>query len=244
MKARSIDGYADYLICFVREITPKMLLDSIDRRLPWLRVLFQREGFQRSFENHDPSIGQHKALVSLQPRSDLLGHGWKAMGRLMVVPETCDAPLLANRSGTPILDGYSEASLAVEMCWCLHHHRGYASQAYKACSKAVQGMEGKNRVLVRYLRIGFDRSGKQVAFEHLLNFTEREARLIYGPQRRRQGAAAVTAASTAASTASTARRWRRDEWRNEELMFSWAPKVLDALGSRENGKELVALQGR
>ena len=105
-------------------------------------------------------------------------------------------------------------------------------------------MEGTNRVLVRYLRIGFDRSGKQVAFEHLLNFTEREARLIYGPQRRRQAAAVTAAASTAASTASTARRWRRDEWRNEDLMFSWAPKVLDALGSRENGKELVALQGR
>ena len=33
------------------------------------------------------------------------------------------------------------------------------------------------------------------------------------------------------------------EW-NEELMFSWAPKVLDALGSKENGKQLVALQGR
>ena len=42
----TIDGYLDYLVCFVREITPVMLIDRIERRLPWLRVLFQREGFQ------------------------------------------------------------------------------------------------------------------------------------------------------------------------------------------------------
>ena len=52
----------------------------------------------------------------------------------------------------------------------------------RRCAACIAGYKASKAVasVVRYLRIGFDRSGKQVAFEHLLNFTEREARLIYG----------------------------------------------------------------
>ena len=89
--------YTTYLRCFAQRHTHAMLMERVMPRLPWLRVLFPREGFQRSYESPEPSVGQHHALVSFQPKTDLLGHGWKAMGRLMVQPGSC-APLQVEKS--------------------------------------------------------------------------------------------------------------------------------------------------
>ena len=143
------------------------------RTLPWLRVLFPREGYQRSFESVDKALGQHHALTSLQPQSDILGHRHKAMGRLMVPMHEGCAPLRLGPSGAPTLTPAAEEALAVEMCWTLH--RTYGAQAYRACASAAGG-----RVHVLYRRIGFDgRTGRQVLFTHVFNFSVGEARAIF-----------------------------------------------------------------
>ena len=98
-----------YLPCFAERLTPSLLRHRMHShsftpkmevitptdgaqpqespkplRLSWLRFLFPREGWQRSFENPHLAEGQHASLVNYQPSTDLLGHGWKAMGRTLV----------------------------------------------------------------------------------------------------------------------------------------------------------------
>ena len=177
-------------------------------------------------------MGQHRSLTSFQPGADLLGHGWKGMGVLMVpdprgypprannsslstessggsaegssaegsAPDASTlrcSPLQTDRSGSPSLSLAEEASLAVDMCWTLHRTLG--AHAYRACSSPLVAGIGRmgGRVLVKYRRIGFERSpaarGRsraQVLYEHTLNFTAAEARDIFRAASRAEGRAA------------------------------------------------------
>lgn len=192
-----------YLPCFVQRITSSLLLHRLQRTplLPWLRFLFPREGWQRSFESPAPKEGQHHALTSFQPSTDFLGHGWKAMGRKMVIYDhahdlaaglsadldptttpgheqqvqnraTC-APLRTNASGCATLARDAEAELAIEMCWWLH--RTHAAAACRACAERAPG----GRVMLRTGRIGFV-DGKQTLLSSMLNLSERDARGVFG----------------------------------------------------------------
>jgi hypothetical protein len=176
-----------YQQCFVERVTPTLLLHRVHRaKLPWLRFYFPREGWQRSFES--PAGGkQHEALVSLQPLTDLLGHGWKGMGRLMVDPTRC-APLDTNRSRhSTVLTSEAEAELTVRMCWWLH--RTHGRRAFDACSTRVGGAAhphgggGKTegaRVLLRYRRVGFGPEGNPNALvTSVLNISQRDAEMIF-----------------------------------------------------------------
>ena len=87
------EGYLEvYLPCFAKRLTKALLLHRLQKssggRLPWLRFLFPREGWQRSFEAAVEGKQHHPSLSSFQSRSDLFGHGWKSM---------CATPLLRKK---------------------------------------------------------------------------------------------------------------------------------------------------
>lgn len=188
-EAAAVRGRANYLSaylpCFAERLTPSLLLHrtrSHHAHVPWLRFLFPREGWQRSFESPAPGERQHHSLASFQPAGDLLGHGWKAMGRLMVVPPgdasgdagRC-APLQRNASGCPTLTRATEQALAVEMCWWLHRQLGAA-----ACRACAERDATSGRVYLKYKRIGFGAGGRQELYEHALNLSERDLRNVFG----------------------------------------------------------------
>lgn len=173
-----------YVPCFASRITPSILLHRLQRtvHLPWLRFLFPREGFHRSLES-PADEKQHPSLTSLQPRSDVLGHGWKSMGRLMVPPGNTCTPLQVRRSGCPRLSPRNESALAIKMCWWLHH--AYGAAAFRACSTRVRhtsssGATASQRYLLRYKRLGFGGGGRGlVIYTHTINLSEPDVRSLF-----------------------------------------------------------------
>ena len=149
-------------------------------------VCVHERAYSRSFESPDDTR-QHHSLTSLQPKTDVLGHGWKSMGRLMVRPERCTA-LDTGRSRCTQLSPRNESALAAEMCWWLH--RAYGSVAFDACStwvpahgRSAEGGEAR-RLLLEYKRIGFGAAGtmfagRQILYSHTLNLSERDARSLF-----------------------------------------------------------------
>jgi len=256
-KAAVLGGYAygPYTACFVRAITPSLLLHrlkrssehgsqsgahpgahpgmlraterSLDRslerplELPWLHFYFPREGWHRSFETPGGHAGgdeagvaastpatdtaraaprrkakvlhQHHSLISLQPSTDLLGHGWKQMGQVLVKPPPECAPLQLDRSPrSEVLSAAQERALAVEMCWWLHPVHG--AQAYEACHRPSAKLGAEGRVDLEYHLIS-SADGWPTTTRHVLaNLTERNARRLFHAtlrHRRRQHGARV-----------------------------------------------------
>ena len=156
---------------------------SRHREVPWLGVLFPRAGWQRSFEEPNPLV-QHHALTSLEPTADVLGHGWKRMGRLLVsssAREPC-RPLSWSSVATRTLDGPSERALTVQMCWWLHPAYGHA--AYDSCGRVS---DDRQHVLLHYRVV----HGPATTKDEKLNISATDAVRIFGrlPRRRLHGAA-------------------------------------------------------
>ena len=198
-----------YIPCILERMTKHLLLNRFysSARLPWLRFYFPREGWHRSLEaGKSPSKPskpgqhgkQHLALTSFQPQSDVLGHGWKAMGRAMVVPRVC-APLAVNSSGAAQntwLSPSEETKLVVELCWWMH--AAYGRLAYEACSTPAD----HGGVLLRFNVIHAFVQLKTVT----LNLTQREAKRLFPTHR-----AAARSAHTAESPALARRKPARNK---------------------------------
>jgi len=119
------------------------------------------------------TLRQHHALTSLQPGSDLLGHGWKQMGTRLVAPGPECMPLQTSHSnGSVVLSPAGEANLTIEMCWW--RHPIYGRRAYAACHSP----DGNGRVALTYHVVGSDSNGHPATTAHTLNLTERSAKRV------------------------------------------------------------------
>ncbi len=188
-------AYRTYTACFVHSLTTAMLLHRLRPRhdeLAWLRFYFPREGWHRSFEAPPPAadsadspaagepnaprrarklVRQHPALTSFQPAADVLGHGWKQMGKVLVQPGPECAPLQTNRSlRSAVLSAPEEAALAVQMCWW--HHPIFGADAFKACHRR----SGEGAVTVEY-RVPTSAGAELTS--HVLNLTERSVQRLF-----------------------------------------------------------------
>lgn len=84
----SVNAYLDTVVeCFLEVVHKAPAISS----LKWLKIYLPREGFWRTHARRGRYGSWWDALFgSCFPSSDVIGHGWKAMSRVMWEPSMCD----------------------------------------------------------------------------------------------------------------------------------------------------------